>query len=189
VKSTSKNIKAANYLVAQSFLRRSMPRAIVVILMSFNVLILSACSIKQEVHSVNADIVSAGAQSIALIRNDSVRFTEFHNSVAQSLQRCGFIVETLAQGTNYESLPLAMTYTANWSWDMDLYLSYARLEVYQFGKKIGDGVYDSTGGGGLIFSKFIKANEKVDQLVYGIFPTRAPIVAPAAKSAYKPTTP
>lgn len=186
---TTKNLQGVNCLAFQCFLRQGMLRTMAVILASFNVLLLPACSIKQDVHPVNADILSARANRIALIRNDAVRFAEFNNVVAQSLERCGFIVETLPQGTNYDSLPLAMTYTANWSWDIDLYMSYARLEVFQAGKKIGDGVYDATGGGGLIFSKFIKANEKVDQLVYGIFPTRAPIVVPAAKSAYKPTTP
>ncbi|MDA0214870.1 MAG: Sbal_3080 family lipoprotein [Planctomycetota bacterium] len=166
-----------------------MSRVAIVILASFNVLFLPACTITQEVHAVNADIVSACANKITLIRNDAVRFATFNNAVAESLERCGFIVETLPQGTNYNSLPLAMTYTANWSWDMDLYMSYARLEVFHLGKKIGDGVYDATHGGGRVISKFIKADKKVDELVYEMFPSRAPKVGTASKSASTPPTP
>lgn len=189
MQSTSKNLKSEKILVGRSVLLCSMLRAIVVILGSFNVLFLPACTITKEVHAVNADVVSTCANKITLIRNDTVRFASFNNAVAQSLERCGFRVETLPQGSSFDSLPLAMTYTANWSWDLDLYMSYVRLEVFHLGKKIGDAVYDATHGGGHVFSKFIQADKKVDELVYEMFPSRAPTAGTAGKRNSTPSTP
>jgi hypothetical protein len=82
---------------------------------------------------------------------------------------------------------LVITYTANWSWDLDLYLSYAKIDLYRAGKPIADATYDATWGG-MHLGKFVKADEKVDSLVYAMFPGRAPVppVPPAAGTSGAP---
>ena len=70
-------------------------------------------------------------------------------------------------GTN--RCPAVSTYTGLWSWDLALYLSYAEIVVYRNGMRAGQAVYDSRGGGGNM-KKFIKADEKITELVNELFP-------------------
>ena len=65
--------------------------------------------------------------------------------------------------------PLLTTYTANWRWDLALYMAYAELTVFRDGNEIGKATYDALMGGGRM-DKFIKADEKVRELVSQLFP-------------------
>ena len=134
------------------------------------------CSLKHEVQPVKAGLIADGPQPIALVRNDAV-FLGFHNAITLSLSRGGFVVESVPQGTAFATLPLAMTYTANWTWDFDLYLRYAHIELFKDGVVVGDAVYDAFWGG-LHLGKFIETEKKVDRLVCDLFPERAPAKAP-----------
>jgi hypothetical protein len=68
--------------------------------------------------------------------------------------------------------PLTSTYTANWRWDLALYLAFADITIYAGGKKVGRAVYDSLGGGGNP-AKFINAEKKLQELVDQLFPDPA----------------
>lgn len=134
---------------------------------------LPGCTIKQVATPVAKDVLVTKPLKIVLVQNTAVRMSGFHGEVERALTRRGFTVETKPMGTEVAQFPLAMTYTANWSWDMDLYMSYAQLDVFRKGAKAGDAVYDSRGGG-LHAAKFIDADRKVDELVGEIFPGLAP---------------
>ena len=54
---------------------------------------------------------------------------------------------------------------------MALYMAYAEIRVYRDGVKKGEAIYDATGGGGLP-SKWIKAEEKIKELVNLLFPNK-----------------
>lgn len=60
------------------------------------------------------------------------------------------------------------TYTANWRWDLALYMAFADLRIFTNGKQAGQATYDSLSGGANM-SKFIKADEKIGELVDQLF--------------------
>ncbi len=134
---------------------------------------LPACTIKQVATPVAKDVLVTKPLRITLVQNTAVRMSGFHGELERALVRRGFAVETKPMGTEVAQFSLAMTYTANWSWDMDLYMSYAQLDVFRKGVKSGDAVYDSRGGS-FHAAKFIDADRKVDELVGEIFPGLAP---------------
>ena len=57
-----------------------------------------------------------------------------------------------------------LTYTARWTWDLALYMSYAEIKVFKNGKLDGEAMYDSTRGGANM-SKFIDSEPKIRELV------------------------
>jgi hypothetical protein len=134
---------------------------------------LPACTIKQVATPVAKDVLATKPLAIVLVQNTAVRMSGFHGELERALTRRGFAVETKPMGADLSQFPLAMTYTANWSWDMDLYMSYAQLDVFRKGVKAGDAVYDSRGGS-FHAAKFIDADRKVDELVGEVFPGLAP---------------
>jgi hypothetical protein len=139
------------------------------------------CSLKQTVNPAPTDLQAKSAEKIAIIENPAVRMEGFDDAIERSLERCGFTVEMLPKGTAKDARPLVITYTANWSWDLDLYLSYAKIDLYRQGKHVADATYDATWGGAHL-GKFVKADEKVDSLIYEMFPGRAPPPPPRAET-------
>jgi hypothetical protein len=137
--------------------------------------------LKQTVNPAPADLQSHASEKIAIIENPLVRMSGFDDAIQRSLERCGFTVEMLPKDTAKDARPLVITYTAKWSWDLDLYLSYAKIDLYRTGKPIADATYDATWGG-MHLGKFVKAHEKVDSLVYAMFPGRAPVLPAAGTS-------
>jgi len=146
-------------------------RNLLVLYVAFHFTLAPGCTLKHAVQPVKDGLIAPGPQKITIIRDNAVRFAGFHDSIVKALVGCGFTVESVPQGTAYGKLPLAITYTANWSWDLDLYLSYAHIQLFQDGKVIGDGLYDATWGG-LNLGKWIHADIEVQKLVYDMFPTR-----------------
>lgn len=57
-----------------------------------------------------------------------------------------------------------LTYTANWSWDMAMYLTYFRATLYDDGRVLGEVEYDAKMGGANM-GKFGKTAEKVRPLL------------------------
>jgi hypothetical protein len=65
--------------------------------------------------------------------------------------------------------PITSTYTANWRWDLAIYMAYADIKIYNGGKVIGEANYDATRAG-LNGGKFIDADKKINELVDQLFP-------------------
>ena len=129
-------------------------------------LALVACSIKQNVRPVTpADLAT---REICIRENKTVR-EGFLEAYRQALESKGFSVRMLDPDAGIRACPLLTTYTANWRWDLALYMAYAELTVFRDGNEIGKATYDALMGGGRM-DKFIKADEKVRELVSQLFP-------------------
>ena len=130
-----------------------------VFLIAASLSILSACTITQEVEPAELE----QNVNVCIIENPEVRegFLEELTSVLAAKNISHMVV-------NGSSIPdeckWTATYTARWSWDMSLYMAYAEIKVFHNGSLDGKAVYDSTGGSGNM-NKFIKAEEKIKELV------------------------
>jgi hypothetical protein len=134
-----------------------------VVLMAF-VVLLEGCTIQQTVTPVR-DVKIA---EIAIIDNPRVRGS-FGSVLQSAVEEQGLTTQVAPSTSSPTDYPYALTYTANWKWDMALYMSYAQITVYEKGKVIGKAVYDSTGGDANL-GKFINAEDKVRELVGALFP-------------------
>jgi len=83
----------------------------------------------------------------------------------------GLSVRVLDPGAGISACPLLTTYSANWRWDLAMYMAYAEMTVYRDGNEVGKATYDALMGGGRVDKKFIKADEKVRELVNQLFPS------------------
>lgn len=135
-------------------------------LLLFSVASLAGCTITQ---TVNPASVSAGSE-VCIVENPEVR-EGFLPVVKQTLINNGYKCRVVPETTSTNDCPVLMTYVGRWQWDLALYMSYARLQVFENGQPAGDALYDSTMGGGNM-SKFIDADEKIQELVEQLFPKR-----------------
>lgn len=126
--------------------------------------LLSGCAISQKVNPV----AFAGAKEICIVENPAVR-ASFLTAYTDALHQRGFTTKTLAPSSPVNTCPVTSTYTANWRWDMALYMAYTHIVVYHDGTMVGDATYDARQGGGNM-GKFIKADEKIKELVDKLFP-------------------
>lgn len=127
---------------------------------------LAGCTIRQEVKPVA--LSGSEPRQICLIEDTSV-LKDILGVYETALSQKGFTVRTLPQGTSVDACPLTSTYTANWRWDVALYLTYADLKVFRDGRLAGEALYDSTGGSANL-SKFVHASKKIQELTDQLFP-------------------
>ncbi len=120
---------------------------------------LSACSISQTVEPAHISKQTA----LCIVENPKVR-EGFLNTFQATLTERGISHRVIAAGSNVADCPWTAHYTANWTWDLALYMSYAEIKIYRQGELDGEAIYDSTGGGANM-SKFINAETKIQELV------------------------
>lgn len=127
---------------------------------------LAGCSIKQTV----TPVAFSGAQApqICLIPAEGLR-AGFNAAYTAQLRSKGFETRELPPGTPPASCALATTYIGQWSWDMALYMSYADIQVFENGRRVGQALYDSTSGGARM-GKFIDAQAKIIEMTNQLFP-------------------
>lgn len=139
---------------------------------SSSVLMLAAlaagCTITQQIHPAK---IPAGSE-ICIIEDPKVR-AGFIDEVRQALLTAGYRYRMLPTDSQVTACPISLTYTARWSWDLTIYMSYARLQVFVDGSPAGDAVYDSTKGGGNL-GKFIDAETKIRELVSQLVASTSP---------------
>lgn len=145
--------------------------------------LIAGCSITQTVVPV-ADVVT---NEICIKENPAVR-EGFLPELRNALQQKGFSVTMLDESANTADCPTVVTYTARWSWDLTIYMSYAEIAVYQGGKPTGKALYDATSGGGRL-DKFIDAEPKIRELVDELFPGESSqLVIPGGLSPDEPAS-
>ncbi len=125
---------------------------------------LSGCAIHQNVRPVDR----FDAREVCVIDNPAVKF-DFLPAYRRALEARGYAVKMLPASAGVRDCPITTTYTANWRWDLAMYMAYAEIKVYNNGKAAGEAVYDALKGGGNM-SKFIKGEEKIKELVTQLFP-------------------
>jgi hypothetical protein len=154
-----------------------MPKRVYVFLIGFAVLFsFSSCSIVKNVTPVQP---GATIDKIYVERNKNVHMDGLHPEVMDQLKKLGFQVES------YDDAPPAnavytFVYTANWNWDMAMYLTYFQGTLLEKGKVLGRVEYDSRRGGANM-GKFGKTAEKIRPLLMDLFSnvTRPAATAPA----------
>jgi hypothetical protein len=129
-------------------------------------LVISGCAIRQSVTPVG---LFEGKQ-VCIVDNPKVR-RGFLEAFKQALVDKGYEVRVLDTSSPLNSCSITATYTANWQWDVAVYMAYAAISVFHNGKTVGEAIYD-TRGGDANMGKFIKAEEKVRELVKQLFPNR-----------------
>jgi hypothetical protein len=90
-----------------------------------------------------------------------------HPEILQQLTTLGFKVETF-DTTRPKEATYWMTYTANWNWDMAIYLTYFQATLLEDGKVLGRAEYDARKGGANM-GKFGKTAEKIRPLLMDLF--------------------
>jgi hypothetical protein len=130
-----------------------------IFLIATTALFLFGCTITQQVEQAN---ISNDAE-ICIIENDAVR-EGFLPELQNVLHEKG--INHVVVDWNYanKNCEWTLTYTARWSWDLAMYMSYAEIKVFKNGELDGEAIYDSTGGGANT-SKFIDAEPKIRELV------------------------
>ncbi|HEY0063487.1 MAG TPA: Sbal_3080 family lipoprotein [Telluria sp.] len=126
---------------------------------------LSACAINQNVQPV----APFSAREICLIENPAVRAGVIE-AYQRTLREKGYVVKRLPPQSAVTECNVTTTYTANWQWDMAMYMSYAQIKVFRDGYQVGEASYDARGGGGNM-SKFIDADKKITELVNQLYPS------------------
>lgn len=121
--------------------------------------LLSACSIKQTIEP--AELIKG--HELCIIENHRVRdgfLIEFKSALSVKL----IPFKVVSGRAIPSSCEWTATYTARWSWDFTIYMSYAEIKIFHNGNLDGEAIYDSTHGG-LTFGKFIDAEPKIRELV------------------------
>ena len=129
---------------------------------------LAGCAINQTVKPVDR---FAGTQ-ICIVVNPAVSQAGFLTTYARVLSEKGYTVRQLSPGTAVTECPVTSTYTANWRWDLGLYMAFADIKVFSNGQQSGQAIYDAMSGGANM-NKFIRGEAKITELVNQLFPGRA----------------
>jgi hypothetical protein len=139
-------------------------------------LVLSGCSIKQTI-----DPIKTPVSRVCVHENPKVLMDEFQPELEKQIQAKGFQTESY-KDTQPNDCSHRLEYTANWAWDMAMYLTYADLRVFDRSGLAGKAIYDARSGGGRL-DKFGRTAEKIRPLIDELFgsATHGPI-------AVQPTT-
>ena len=136
----------------------------------------SSCSIVKNVNAVQPGVT---VDKIYVQRNKNVHMDGLHPELLDQLKSLGFQVDS------YDSVPpdaavYTFVYTANWQWDMAMYLTYFQGTLMENGKVLGRVEYDCRRGGANM-GKFGKTAEKIRPLLMDLFSnvTRTKAAAPA----------
>jgi hypothetical protein len=139
-------------------------------LLAFLASFLTGCAITQSVKPVER----FEGNQVCIVVNPAVSQQGFLETYSRVLSEKGYTVKQLTAGTPITECPVTSTYTANWRWDLGLYMAYADIKVFNDGQQSGQAVYDSRSGGANM-NKFIKGEAKITELVNELFPgTAAP---------------
>jgi len=130
-------------------------------------MLVSSCSITQDINPYQATDIN----EICIIEDTAVR-SGFLRAYKRALREKGYKIRILGEHANLDDCELTSTYMGRWSWDLALYMALAEIKVFRNGIQTGEAIYDSRSGGGLVFKKFIKGEEKIYELVNLLFPNK-----------------
>ncbi|MBW8893037.1 MAG: hypothetical protein JF617_13190 [Burkholderiales bacterium] len=107
-------------------------------------------------------------KEVCIVENPDVR-SGFIEAYTRSLTAKGYVVRKLPANASLVECRITSTYTANWRWDLAMYMAFAAIKVYNNAKPVGEAKYDAMHGGGNM-NKFIDAEKKIGELVNQLFP-------------------
>jgi hypothetical protein len=127
------------------------------------VLLLGACSITQSVESVESYKIDA----VCIERNNSVFMEGFLPELVSQIEKQGVRTQ-IYNGNLPDDCRYKLSYVANWTWDLAMYLSYANISIFDDSKLIGQATYDARQGGANM-GKFGATAEKLQPLINELF--------------------
>jgi hypothetical protein len=120
---------------------------------------LSQCAITQDVKPAG---LSSDVKCISVVRNSKVHMEGLQTEIASQLRGMGYtvsVVDAPPAGNGHY-----LTFTANWGWDMAMWLKYFHADLHRGPTVVGSATYDArTGGNG--FNKFGKTADKIRPLL------------------------
>jgi len=134
------------------------------------------CTITQTVNPTT--IVG---DEICIVENPKVR-EGFLPAMQQALKDNGYRYRMLSAHASDADCADLLRYVARWSWDLTIYMSYAKLDLFRNGQLAGDALYDATKGGGNL-SKFIDAEPKIAEIVGQLLPRRTASISAASAAS------
>jgi len=120
---------------------------------------LGGCAISQNVDQAHIP----NAAKLCVIENDRVR-EGFLPELLGVLDEKGISYVVTDKHVARSGCEWTLTYTARWSWDITIYMSYAEIRVFRNGILDGKAIYDSTSGS-FNMNKFIDSEPKIRELV------------------------
>ena len=157
------------------------------ILLAF-ALSLAGCSITQDIRPVAANDL----QEVCIQSNPQVFMSEFKTELKRQIESAGVRVTKVYEGERPGSCGTRVEYTANWRWDLAMYLSYVNLRVFQGSDRLlGEATYDARFGGGRP-DKFGTTADKLRPLVGQLFARaalREPLGSPMTPTSVKSEEP
>lgn len=124
---------------------------------------LSGCAINQSVRPVEGTKIA----EICIEQNDAVLMEGFLPTLRRSIEARG-VATRVYEGPVPADCRHHLTYTANWQWDMAMYLTYALIEVREGTTVLGTATYDARNGG-LNMGKFGSTESKIAPLIQQLF--------------------
>lgn len=123
-------------------------------------MLFSGCAISKNVQSVDS---STQIEKIYVKDNPKVLMEGLLPEIVAQIEELGFASESY-DGDRPANARHYITFTANWQWDMAMYLTYFRATLYEDGRILGEVEYDAKMGGANM-NKFGKTAEKIRPLL------------------------
>lgn len=123
----------------------------------------AGCAIDQKVSPVSGPRIA----SVCIQQNDEVLMDGFLPALRKQIESRG-VATTVFQGDAPVDCRHRLTYTANWQWDLAMYLTYVQIEVRDGDALIGSANYDARLGG-LNLEKFGATETKLQPLIAQLF--------------------
>lgn len=140
--------------------------------------ILSGCTIAKTATPIPP---GTAVGTIYVQRNTNVHMEGLHDEIIEQLQGLGFDAKTTEGPRPAEAVHM-LTYTANWRWDMAMYLVYFQATMLENSRILGQVEYDATRGGGRM-DKFGKTAEKIRPLLQELLQNAEKAPAPSMAAA------
>lgn len=130
------------------------------------IILATACTITKEVKPVKTTEISR----VCIQHNPSVHMKGFEPTLQRLIETRGIRTNRFT-GDAPADCQFILRYTANWYWDLAMYLTYTRIDIFEDGRVIGTAVYDARRGSARL-SKFGSTESKLDPLVSKLLPAR-----------------
>lgn len=124
----------------------------------------TGCTISRNVMPVDS---GESISKVYVLENERVHMDELVTELVTQIEQLGFESESY-QGDRPDGAQHYLTYTANWSWDMAMYLTYFEATLYDDGRVLGEVEYDARSGGANM-SKFGSTANKIQPLLEDLF--------------------
>lgn len=122
--------------------------------------LMAGCAISKNVVPIDSD---HEIDKIYVRYSDDVHMEGINDEFVSQFQSLGFDAE-LYKGDTPDEARHTFIFTANWAWDLAMYLTYFHGTLYEEGRMLGEAEYDARSGGSN-FSKFGPTASKLKPLL------------------------